>query len=151
MSGTNLRAPAVLGVDIGSTNSKVVVVDMSGGVVSRCSRPTPRGTSYLSVSAEGLLETLEDMVIEACGAHYGIQAIAIAGIGEDGVLVDARLMPLVPALAWFDPRRNAIFEKIAPHVAPGADLGVATDPSRSLAGSGPESNPIPSQRKLGLR
>ncbi|MGF6099278.1 FGGY-family carbohydrate kinase [Pseudomonas sp. 18175] len=134
VSGTNLRAPAVLGVDIGSTNSKVVVVDMSGWVVSRCSRPTPRGTSDLSVSAEVLLETLEDMVIEACGAHYGIQAIAIAGIGEDGVLVDSKLMPVVPALAWFDPRRNAIFEKIERHFAPNVDMGVATDPSRALAG-----------------
>nr|WP_257230413.1 FGGY family carbohydrate kinase [Pseudomonas sp. SbOxS1] len=123
-----------MGVDIGSTNSKVVVVDMSGGVVSRCSRPTPRGTSDLSVSAEGLLEILEEMVIEACGAQYGIQAIAIAGIGEDGVLVDAKMMPLVPALAWFDPRRNAIFEKIAPLLAPNVEMGVATDPSRALAG-----------------
>ena len=134
MSGTNLRAPAVLGVDIGSTNSKVVAVDMRGGVVSRCSRPTPRGTSDLSVSAEGLLEILEEMVIEACGAHYGIQAIAIAGIGEDGVLVDANMKPLVPALAWFDPRRNAIFDKIEPFLAPNVEMGVATDPSRALAG-----------------
>jgi xylulokinase len=77
---------------------------------------------------------LEDMVIEACGARYGIEAIAIAGIGEDGVLVDSNLAPLVPALAWFDPRRNAIFEKAEPFFDSNLDIGVVTDASRTLAG-----------------
>lgn len=130
----NLRTPAVLGVDIGSTNTKVVVLDGSGRVVARRSRPTPRGTSDLSVPALQLLVSLEDMIIEACGSAYGIQAIAIAGIGEDGVLVDSKLVPLVPALAWFDPRRTAIFSDIEPLLVARGDIGVATDASRTLTG-----------------
>lgn len=134
MSGMNQRAPVALGVDIGSTNVKVAVVRMDGGVAARRSRPTPRDSSNLSVSALTLLDVLEDMIIDACGSEYGIQAVSIAGIGEDGVLVDQTLTPLVPAMAWFDTRRNALFGEIESKLPAASGIGVATDPSRTLTG-----------------
>ncbi|RYF51750.1 MAG: hypothetical protein EOO38_02420 [Cytophagaceae bacterium] len=132
---TKLRAPAVVGVDIGSTNSKVVILDPDGRIVCRQSRPTPRSTFDLSVAAMELLSMLEEMIVQACGDSYSVQAVAIAGIGEDGVLVDARLNPLTPAMAWFDPRRRDLFAHIQPLLdASTDDLGVFDDPARTLAG-----------------
>jgi xylulokinase len=124
----------VLGVDIGSTNSKVVVIDREGRVAARLSQPTPRGKLDRRVAATELLVMLESMIIQACGEQYGVQAIAIAGVGEDGVLVDSRMAPLAPALAWFDPLRVQAFRAFQAQLSAGRDLGVADEPSRTLAG-----------------
>lgn len=103
------------GVDIGTTNIKVVIIDGEGQVLARETRPTPR-----IASGEGdplaLVAALESMIIIAwkrVGTSAPIEAIAAAGVGEDGVLVDARLRPLGPAIPWFDPRAQAEAEELA--------------------------------------
>ncbi|MFJ8931532.1 L-fuculokinase [Streptomyces sp. NPDC102364] len=128
------RRATVLGVDIGSTNTKVVALDRDGHVVARVRRRTPRNADDPSVDADQLFDAVEDMVLEVCGDQLAVQAVCAAGIGEDGVLTGAGLHPLTRALAWFDPRRQGIFHTLSPQLGPADDMGVNPDPARTVVG-----------------
>lgn len=134
MGTPSARVGVVLGVDIGSTNTKVAALDTAGRVVARARRATPRRNVAPCVDAAELFDLIEDMVLEVCGDQLAVRAICAAGVGEDGVLVDDALRPLTPALAWFDPRRTALFEELRPQLAPADDTGTAPDPARTLVG-----------------
>ncbi|MFI8524006.1 L-fuculokinase [Promicromonospora sukumoe] len=129
-----VRLPVACGVDVGSTNSKVVAVDPRGHVVARASRPTPRDAHGLSIDVGALLADIEAMVLEVCGDRYEVHALCGAGIGEDGLLVDETLAPLTPALAWFDPRRQGVFAALRPSLYDDETFDVETDPARALVG-----------------
>lgn len=128
------RRPVACGVDIGSTNTKVVALTPEGTVVSRVAAPTPRDPHGLSIDVTALLNTVEEMVSRSCGRNYAVAAICTAGIGEDGVLVDTALRPLDSPLAWFDPRRRRIFAELRPHLRHDDTFDAATDPTRSVVG-----------------
>jgi sugar (pentulose or hexulose) kinase len=133
LSGTR-RIPVACGVDIGSTNTKVVVLARDGSVMSRASRPTPRDALDLSIHAGILISAVEEMVLDVCGHQYQVHAIATSGVGEDGVLLDADLRPMTTALAWFDPRRQAIFRSLRPHLRDDESFDSASDPVRTIVG-----------------
>jgi len=128
------RLPIVCGIDIGSTNTKVVAVDPRSTVVARTQRATPRDPADLSIDAGGLRTLVEDMVIEVCGDSYAVVATSGVGVGEDGVPLDAALSPLAPALAWFDPRRSRMFTSIRDHLIDRPSVGVTPDPARTVVG-----------------
>ncbi|MGF2049541.1 hypothetical protein ACQUET_12695, partial [Lactococcus lactis] len=80
-----------VGIDVGSTNTKVVAIAGEGAVVARASRPTRRAGGDLAIDARALVAAIEDMVVEVCGGGRELHALCVAGIGEDGVLVDTDL------------------------------------------------------------
>ncbi|GAA4385018.1 FGGY-family carbohydrate kinase [Tsukamurella soli] len=133
-TGRDGRAPVVCGVDIGSTNTKVVAVDPAGLVVARARRATPRQAAHPTVDARRLFDAIEDMIVEVCADVYAVHAVCVAGVGEDGMLVDEELAPLTPALAWFDPRRADVFAELAPRLADHTGLCTDDDPARTLVG-----------------
>ncbi|WP_295149030.1 FGGY family carbohydrate kinase [Saccharopolyspora sp.] len=99
----------VAGVDLGSTGIKMLVVDEDGTElvleeIPTPWRPGPGGTADLP--AERLVTALHRLVRGAADRLTGrrIEAIAIAGMGESGVLLDAAGRAAAPAFAWFDPR-----------------------------------------------
>ena len=47
----SVRIPVAVGVDVGSTNVKVVAMDADGTVVARASRATPRDAAHLCIDA----------------------------------------------------------------------------------------------------
>ncbi len=128
------RLPVCVGVDVGSTNTKVIALTAEGAVVARASRPTRRAGTALAVDAAALVAAIEEMVVEVCGDSRVIHALCVAGIGEDGVLVDEALRPLTPALAWFDPRRRDEFRRLRPHLRDDEGFDVDTDAVRTLVG-----------------
>jgi sugar (pentulose or hexulose) kinase len=128
-----LRADVVCGVDIGSTNVKVVAVDSDGAVVQRAAMSTPRLAGG-TVDAEDLFHAIEGMLIDVAGALYAVHAVSCAGVGEDGVLVDDQLSPLVPALPWFHPDRPALWAKLEPLLEDVPELPVASDAARTVVG-----------------
>lgn len=131
---STLRTPVACGVDIGSTNAKVVALDREGTVVARAVRRTPRDAEGLWIDADALFAAVEEMVLEVCGQRFEVHAICSAGVGEDGVLVDAALHPLTKALAWFDPRRNRIYRTFEPQLVADGEFDTAADPVRTLVG-----------------
>ncbi|MEV7393204.1 FGGY family carbohydrate kinase [Streptomyces sp. NPDC091215] len=134
MGTSSGRVDAVLGIDIGSTNVKVVALDAAGHVVARVHRATPRPADEPSIDAARLFDTIEEMALAACGDRYAVTAASAAGVGEDGVLVDAGLAPLTRALPWFDPRRTELFDALKPSLGPADGIGTATDAARTLVG-----------------
>ncbi|WP_286311556.1 FGGY-family carbohydrate kinase [Agromyces mangrovi Wang et al. 2018] len=128
------RTPVACGIDVGTTNTKAVAIDEEGVVVARASRPTPRDAQGLFIDAGVLLESIEDLVARVCGDAYQLHAVSAAGMGEDGVLVDAEMRPLTAALPWFDPRRRGIFRDLRPDLHDDASFDVDSDAARTLVG-----------------
>lgn len=128
------RSPVVCGVDIGSTNTKVIALDPRGVVVDRRRRTTPRAATGAPVDALALLAEIEQMILEICSDTYIVGAICVAGVGEDGVLVDAGLTPLTAALAWFDPRRVEVLATLLPSLEGYPHPCVGDDAARTIVG-----------------
>jgi xylulokinase len=111
------------GIDIGTTNLKVLLLDESGETLWVKSVPAPHLRDEIGVvtDATALVALAEDLIIEGwrpVGKGRPITAISSAGIGEDGVGVDACLAPLGHAIQWND-RRG---EKYA-HALAATDFG----------------------------
>lgn len=105
------------GVDIGTTNLKVTLIDEGSRVLWTRVVATPRTSDDHGVAtdAEAVLGVVEGLVIEGCrvvGSGRTLTAIATTGVGEDGVCVDRDLRPLAPAISWFDERARDEAERI---------------------------------------
>lgn len=134
MNALTPRLPVACGVDIGSTNVKVIAIDPAGRIVARASRPTPRDSEQLSIDAAVLFASIEEMLVEVCADAFIVHAVSCAGVGEDGVLVDERLRPLTQALAWFDPRRQRIFRGLRAELGADESFDAESDAVRTLVG-----------------
>lgn len=130
------------GVDVGSTNIKVVLVDDSKGVIARRHRPTPRLGRNTPTARAGdvdprvLVDALEEMILDAwqqAAEGRSIEAIAAAGVGEDGCLVGAELRPLSSAIAWFDDRAAPEAAELAARHDRAAVTGLSFEPTRTAA------------------
>lgn len=131
-------ADLTCGIDIGSTNVKVVLADADGRAVHTAAVPTPRASDGIgpTTDATALVSLLESMIIEGwreAGRGAVLSAIAAAGVGEDGVGVDADLRPTGLALPWFDARAQAEAAELrrSPSATPRA--GIAVGPDRTAA------------------
>jgi xylulokinase len=101
------------GVDIGSTKLKVLLLAEDGQVLWRENRPTPRTSDGVGAcaSAETILAAIEAMILAAhagAGLTQPLTAIAVGGVGEDGVPIDEAAQPLDVAIPWFDRRAEAV-------------------------------------------
>jgi xylulokinase len=97
------------GIDVGTTNLKVLLMDEAGETLWVKSVPAPHLNDGLGVvtDARALLARCEDLIIEGwrcVGQGRRLGAIASAGIGEDGVAIDADFNPLGHAIQWNDRR-----------------------------------------------
>lgn len=131
--------PVFCGVDLGSTKVKVLLLDGAGRVLWReaCKTPRIQDTSGVATDAEGLLATVETLMVAAFqGAQLAspLAAVTVAGVGEDGVPVDGEGIALDRAIPWFD-RRAAVLADAMAARAPWRDaaLPVALDYSRTAA------------------
>ena len=102
----------VCGLDIGSTNLKVVLADEAGRTLWVKSVPTPHVNDGLGTTTDAtvLMELLEDLVIEGwrdVGGGKPLAAISSAGVGEDGVCAGDNMQSLGLVIAWHDKRALA--------------------------------------------
>ena len=127
------------GVDIGTTNVKVLLADAAGRVLSRVAQGTPRRDDRIGVCSDPaeIVDLVEQLIVQAAaaaGLHAPLRSISVAGIGEDGVGVDVAGNPLGLAIAWFDERAGAeardLHDVAAPYVA---RTGIAIDAARTAA------------------
>src|SRR4051794_13646301 len=135
----------VAGLDLGSTGVKVLVADEDGDelLVRQHATPWrhgPGGTT--DMSAGDLIAVLRELLHQAADDLRGllpgeraVEAIAISGMGETGILVDRDGVPAAPGFAWFDPRGREQIETLPAHLRsefagrtglpPGAQVSVA--------------------------
>ena len=124
------------GVDIGTTNLKVALVDAGGRLVAQATRPAPRieEESAPVTDPSALLTVLESMIVAAwrqSGAAEPISAIATAGVGEDGFLAASDLRPLSHAIPWFDRRAAAEADELESAHSAQARTGLTFEPTRT--------------------
>lgn len=99
----------VCGLDIGTTNLKVVLAGENGRTLWVKSVPTPHVNDGLGTTTDAteLMALLEDLLIEgwrAVGRGRPLAAISSAGVGEDGVCANADLSSRGLVIAWHDKR-----------------------------------------------
>jgi xylulokinase len=127
------------GVDLGSSNVKILFLAEDGRVVWRDSRPTPRVSDGIGPCADAdvILELVETMMLRGhrnADLHRPLAAIAVGGTGEDGVPVDADGMALDLAIPWFDRRAEVLAQDMAAErVWQDPRMPVALDYSRTAA------------------
>ncbi|MDU0327393.1 MULTISPECIES: L-fuculokinase [Microbacterium] len=100
------------GIDLGSTGVKMLVIDDHGTEIASAQVPTPwrvgeGGTT--DIDADDLLAAVRALVglVDAQLAPLTpepLASLAVAGMGETGILIDADGRAVAPGFAWFDPR-----------------------------------------------
>lgn len=96
----------VLGIDVGTTNTKVGVFDLDGSCRAARTRRTP-------ATADDLAATVLDLVRHCVtGCVTPPDAVGVAGMAETGVPVDRGGRALTPLLWWTDQRATAEAEAL---------------------------------------
>ena len=102
----------LMAIDLGSTSLKAIIFDLDGNVVSSASRQTEQITperhpewviwdpdqiwNGSAASVKDALAGIDDPL--------QVKAVAVTGMGMDGVPVDANGSHLYPFISWHDPR-----------------------------------------------
>ncbi len=114
----------VVGVDLGTTDTKVALTTVDGVTIGSARRPTD-----WAQDAAGRLETTGDSMVatalatvadalaaarERTGDSYRVLSVGIAGLAESGVVLDRDGRELSPVIAWFDERGGAELRALDP-------------------------------------
>ncbi|WP_295855446.1 FGGY family carbohydrate kinase [uncultured Microbacterium sp.] len=103
----------VVGIDMGSTSTKLLVATPDGQQVLVVSRRSPwtnldHGQAEMTAAqAIAVVHELAADVDTRLDEGYRIVALGVSGMAEAGVLLDAAGAALAPIMAWFDPRGAA--------------------------------------------
>jgi xylulokinase len=104
----------LLGLDVGTTRTKAVLVDREGAERRCAAGPTP-----FAHRREGVEMTVDELlaavgaVLEQLGVERGaVAAVGVAGMAECGAPLDAEGRPLGPVIAWFDPRGEEVVDRL---------------------------------------
>lgn len=104
------------GIDLGSTSLKCVIYDLDGNVVASGTRPTERFNPYPDHPEwtvwqpeqiwGGTADAIKEAVAQLANPS-NIKAVAVTGMGMDGVPIDEGGNWLYPFISWHDPRTEA--------------------------------------------
>jgi sugar (pentulose or hexulose) kinase len=109
-----MSRPLLLGLDIGTTRVKAVVVDEDGAEVAAADRTTPwhrTPDGGAELEAAVLTALVRDVAGRAAARAVGatgdaVVAVGVTGMGEAGVLAGPDDEPLAPVRAWYDQRAD---------------------------------------------
>ncbi len=112
----------LIGLDIGTTNTKAVAFDpASGRVVAVASRPTPYvdvepgggGPAAREIDPAQLWEGVVICLRQVTSAATGpVLAVGIASMAEAGVPLDRSGEPLYRIIPWYDPRTEPQLQRV---------------------------------------
>ena len=103
----------LMGIDLGSTSLKAIVYDLDGKVVASGSRPTerhnpdaehPEWTVWLPEQIWGDTAAAIGDAVGQIDDPKQIRAVAVTGMGMDGVPIDGDGKWLYPFISWHDTR-----------------------------------------------
>ena len=103
----------LMGIDLGSTSLKAVVYDLDGNALAAGSCPTqpfhpaaehPEWTVWQPEQIWGGIAGAIREALAKLAGRGTIRAVAVTGMGMDGLPVDERGAPLYPLISWHDPR-----------------------------------------------
>ena len=96
----------LLGVDVGSSRAKAVLIDAQGREVARGAVVTPfvDDRARIEMDVGALRACVRDLVVGLGPARSGVAAVGVAGIAESGAPLDAGRRAVAPIIAWHDGR-----------------------------------------------
>ncbi len=101
----------VLGIDIGTTNLKVLLVDLNGRELFSSSKRNKvmdsRRSGWAEFSPNFIYNEIAQLIRDAVDhvdRSDSIKALSISSMGETGVLIDGGGKCVYPAIAWYDNR-----------------------------------------------
>jgi xylulokinase len=106
----------LLGLDIGTSRIKVLLMDADGNECRAASTATPFDDGEMS--GDRLLAAVARAIAELGSARAHIAAVAVAGIAESGAPVAGDGRPLAPIIAWHDPRGGEIVDRLQQQFGP---------------------------------
>ena len=127
----------LVGIDLGSTSLKAVVYDTRGRVVASAARPTerfhpePAHPEWTVWQPEQIWGGTADALREAVARLDDpgrIRAVAVTGMGMDGVPIDAQGRWLYPFISWLDPRTAPQLEWWKAHIGAEKVFSVGGNP-----------------------
>lgn len=98
--------PLLLGLDLGTSRCKALLLDRSGHESGHASATTPfvhRG-DRVEMGVGALRSTFELLLRDLGAARAQVVAVGITGMAESGAPLDAAGEALAPVMAWHDPR-----------------------------------------------
>ncbi len=108
----------VLGLDLGTTNIKALAIGQDGQPVASASAPTPDlSGEYDAEELWRVCARLTRKVITNLGSTHRIGGVAVASMGESGVLLDEHAQPLAPIIPWHDQRTISSLETIRTQIS----------------------------------
>jgi sugar (pentulose or hexulose) kinase len=130
------RDDVLIGVDVGSTRVKAVVVDLTGAEQAAAALGTPWVVDghAVEMDATALAQTVRTVIaaaLEQRGGGARVIGLGVTSVGESGVLLDRHGEPVAPIIAWYDQRGEVeLVAKELPDLA--ARTGVRFDPVASI-------------------
>ncbi|MBW8016913.1 MAG: hypothetical protein FVQ82_12065 [Planctomycetes bacterium] len=110
----------LLGIDVGSTNLKAVLYDLSGNEIASASEPTQRVTPDAAHPDwavwqpdqiwDGIAGSIKQ-VVSQINDPKEIKGVAVTGMGMDGVPIDINGDWLYPFISWHCPRTKPQMER----------------------------------------
>lgn len=111
-----------LGIDIGTTNLKVLAFDEKGNQISVFSEATPctkLGNRSAEMDPVKIWEITEKGLKYVCSSVKGtIRSIGVSSMGESGILCDKDGQPLHPFISWYDVRPQKVFDAFMQKISP---------------------------------
>jgi xylulokinase len=121
------------GIDLGSTSLKCVIYDLAGNVIASGTRPTERFTPYPDHPEwtvwqpeqiwGGVAAAMRDAVAKLDDPRH-IKAVAVTGMGMDGVPIDEHGQWLYPFISWHDPRTQDQLRWWEDHIGADRTFGI---------------------------
>ncbi len=98
--------PLLLGVDVGSSRTKALLIDATGRERGSAVVTTPFVTTgdRTEVTVEALLGAVAELLDLLGDDRRRIAAVGVAGMAESGAPLDGAGEPLAPVIAWHDRR-----------------------------------------------
>lgn len=96
----------LLGLDIGTSRCKALLVDHQGDEVGTALAATPfvRRGGRIEMTVEALRSALERLLAGLGEPGSRVEAVGITGMAESGAPLGAHGLPLAPVIAWHDSR-----------------------------------------------
>lgn len=118
------QGPLIVGLDVGTTNTKAIVFDLAGRPVAGARRPTPMSRprpGRAEHDPDRLWEVAADTLratTERLERPDRVTSVAVASMAEAGVPLDASGEALAPVIAWFDDRAETQADRVAARLGP---------------------------------
>jgi len=109
--------PLLLGLDVGTSRCKALLVDRQGHEVGGATAVTPfaRTGDRVEMGVDALRSTLTRVLTALGPARSQVMAVGITGMAESGAPLDAGGEALAPIIGWHDPRGAEAVARLEEH------------------------------------